>query len=176
MRSNDRTRHLWYDVGWPVLAGIVTAVGVVAAYMGIGLLGTVAAFLLMELTVAPTAWSILTDMGRPGRAALVELAPVCALATVVTLGLVGWMNAWSVPVLLLVVADVAPARATASRPAGRAATGRTRAETRRRFDEIVAHEFAALDDDRTTPSRAEAYGSPRTCPGLARDLDVLGAR
>ncbi len=145
MRSNDRTRHLWYDVGWPILTGIVTAVGIVAAYMGIGLLGTVAAFLLMELTVAPTAWSILTDMGRPGRAALVELAPVCALATVVTLGLVGWMNAWSVPVLLLVVLT-SPLLDVRRRHRLFARYGSDRAETRRRFDEIVAHGFTASED------------------------------
>ena len=151
MRSTDRPRSPWYDVGWPVLAGTVTAVGVVSAYVEIGLLGTVAAFLLMELTVAPTAWSILTDLGRPGRPAVVELAPVCALATVVTLGLVGWMSAWSVPVLLLVVLtspllDRRRRRGLAER------YGSRRAETRRQFDEIVAHGFAAPGDgDHTFP-------------------------
>ena len=145
MRSSDRTRNLWYDVAWPVLAGTVAATGVVAAYLGIGLLGTVATFLLMELTVAPTAWSILTDMGTPGRAAVVELAPMCALATVVTLGLVGWMNAWSVPVLLLVVVT---SPLLEGRRRGRLAAryGSQRAETRRRFDEIVAHGFAVSED------------------------------
>jgi len=152
MTSNDQTRSLWYDVGWPVLAGTATACGVVAAYVEIGLLATVAAFLLMELTVAPSAWSILTDMGGPGRAAVVELAPVCALATVVTLGLVGWMSVWSVPVLLLVLVT---SPLLDRRRRGRLATryGSQRAETRRRFDEIVAHEFAAPEDDdhRTFP-------------------------
>jgi hypothetical protein len=146
MRSNDHTRSLWYDVGWPVLAGTVTACGVVAAYLEIGLLATVAAFLLMELTVAPSAWSILTDMGRPGRAAVVELAPVCALATVVTLGLVGWMSAWSVPVLLLVLVT-SPLFNRRRRGLLAARYGSRRAETRRRFDEIVAHEFASEDGD-----------------------------
>ncbi len=146
MRSNGRTRHLWYDVGWPFLTGTVTAVGVVAAYMGIGLLGTVAAFLLMELTVAPTAWSILTDMGRPGRPAVVELAPVCALATVVTIGLVGWLDVWSLPVLLLVVAT-SPLLQGRRRDRLAARYGSPRAETRRRFDEIVTHSYAHEGDD-----------------------------
>jgi len=147
MRSNGRTGHLWCDVGWPVLAGSVSAAGVVAAYMGIGLLGTVAAFLLMGLTVAPTAWSILTDMGRPGRPAVVELAPVCALATVVMIGLVGWLGVWSLPVLLLVVAT-SPVIEGRRRDRLASRYGSGRAETRRRFDEIVAHSFTPERDDR----------------------------
>ncbi len=146
MRSKDRTRNLWYDAGWPVLAGTVTAVGVVAAYAEIGLLGTVAAFLLMELTVAPTAWSILTDMGRPGRPAVIEFAPVCALATVVTLGLVGWMDVWSVPVLLLVL-TTSPLLDRRRRQGLAARYGSRRAETRRRFEEIVAHEFVGPEGE-----------------------------
>jgi hypothetical protein len=152
MRSKGRTRSLWYDAGWPVLAGTVTAVGVVAAYVEIGLLGTVAAFLLMELTVAPTAWSILTDMGRPGRPAVVELAPVSALATVVTLGLVGWLNAWAVPVLLLVVVT-SPLLQPRRRQGLAARYGSRRAETRRQFDEIVAHGLTGPGDgDHTFPA------------------------
>lgn len=151
MRSKDRTRSLWYDVSWPVLAGTVTAVGVVSAYVQIGPLGTVAAFLLMELTVAPTAWSILTDMGRPGGPAVFELAPVCALATVVTVGLVGWMGVWSVPVLLVVVLS-SPLLDRRRRQGLAARYGSRRAETRRKFDEIVAHGFAAPgDSDHTFP-------------------------
>lgn len=145
MRSNGRTRNLWYDVGWPVLAGTVTAIGVVAAYMGIGLLGTVAAFLLMELTVAPTAWSVLTDMGRPGRTAVVELAPACALATVVLLGLVGSMGVWALPVLLL-VAVTSPLLESRRRGRLAARYGSRRAATNRRFEEIVAHGFTAPGD------------------------------
>ena len=146
MRSDDDSGSLWYDVGWPVLAGTVTACGVVAAYAEIGLLGCVAAFLLMELTVAPTGWSILTDMGRPGLPAVVELAPVCALATVVTLGLVGWLSAWSLLLLLLVLVT---SPLLDRRRRGRLASryGSPRAETRRRFEEIVAYGFAPEDDD-----------------------------
>jgi hypothetical protein len=146
MRSNDDTGNLWYDVGWPVLAGTVAACGVVAAYVEIGLLGTVAAFLLMELTVAPTTWSILTDLGRPGRPAVMELAPVCALATVVALGLVSWMGVWSIPVFLIVL-GTSPVLDRRRRSMLAARYGSRRAETRRQFEEIVAHAFAPEDDD-----------------------------
>ena len=146
MRSNDATRNAWYDVGWPVLAGTVAASGVVAAYLEIGLLGTVAAFLLTELTVAPTAWSILTDLGRPGRPAVLELAPVCALATVVALGLVSAMSGWSIPVFLVVLVT-SPLLDRRCRRVLATRYGSQRAETRRQFDEIVAHAFAPEDGD-----------------------------
>ncbi len=150
MRRDEATRNLWYDLGWPVLAGTVTACGVVASYVTIGLPATVAAFVLMELTVAPTAWSVLTDIGRPGRPAVTELAPVCALATVVALGLVGWMGVWSIPVFALVLAT-SPLIDRRRRSGLAARYGSERAETRRRFEEIVAHELASLDDDRRSP-------------------------
>ena len=146
MRSNDDTGSLWYDVGWPVLAGTVAACGVVAAYVEIGLLGTVAAFVLIELTVAPSAWSILTDMGRPGRPAVMELAPVCALGTVVALGLVAWMSVWSIPAFLLVLVT-SPLLDRRRRSGLAARYGSQRAETRRRFEEIVAYAVAPEDDD-----------------------------
>jgi len=146
MRSNDPTRNLWYDVGWPVLAGTVGGCGVAAAYVELGLLGTVAAFLLMDFTVAMTAWSLLVDLGRPGRPAVVELAPVSALATVVALGLTAWLSAWSVPVLLLVLVT-SPLLDHRERVLLASRYGSARAETRRRFDEIIAHAFAPEDDE-----------------------------
>jgi hypothetical protein len=146
MRGDEGTRNLWYDAGWPVLAGTVAACGVVASYVTLGLLATVAAFVLMELTVAPTAWSILTDIGRPGRPAVLELAPGCALATVVALGLVGSIGVWSIPVFGLVLAT-SPLLNRRRRSGLAARYGSRRAETRRRFDEIVARELAGLDDD-----------------------------
>ena len=147
--NDASTRSLWYDVGWPVLAGAVTAAGLLTAYFSIGLVACVAAFMLVELTVAPTAWSIMTDLGRSGGPAVFELAPRCALATVVTFGLVSATALWSVPVLLLVLL---------TSPLLRSRNGillfernhAEQAELRRRFDEIVAHGFLddQADDDR----------------------------
>jgi hypothetical protein len=135
-------RSIWYDVGWPLLAGLVAAAGVLLAYLGIGLAGTVVAFALMELTVAPTAWSLMTEAGRSGRPAIFELAPTCALATVVTLGLVDGIGAWAVPVLVLVAAT-SPLLQGQRRRAWVRRYGSDRAEMRRQFDEIVAHSFGS---------------------------------
>lgn len=133
-------RSAWYDVAWPVLAGTVAAAGVILAYLDIGLVGTVVAFGLMELTVAPTAWSLMTEAGRSGRPAVFELAPACALATVVALGLVGGIGVWAIPVLALVLAT-SPLAQEQRRRAWVRRYGSDRAEMRREFDDIVAHGF-----------------------------------
>jgi hypothetical protein len=144
---NRTRRSIWYDVGWPLLAGLVAAAGVLLAYRGIGLVGTVVAFALMELTVAPTAWSLMTEAGRSGRPAIFELAPACALATVVTLGLVDRIGVWALPLLVLVAAT-SPLAQQQRRRAWVRRYGSDRAEMRREFDEIVAHGY---DTGRTEP-------------------------
>jgi hypothetical protein len=146
--NDARTRSLWYDVGWPALAGVVAAAGLLTAYSSIGLVACVAAFMLIELTVAPTAWSILTDMGRAAGPAVFELAPACALTTVVAFGLVSATSIWSVPVLLLVLLT-SPLLQRRHRDHWFARPGWEEGDLRRRFDEIVAHGFAPdrADDD-----------------------------
>jgi hypothetical protein len=143
--GNRTDRSVWYDVGWPLLAGLVSAVGVILSYVEIGLAGTVVAFVLMELTVAPTAWSLMTEAGRSGRPAIFELAPAFALGTVVTLGLVNGMGVWGLPVLLLVLVT-SPLLQQRRRRTLIGRYGSDRAEMRREFDDIVAHSFG---NDRT---------------------------
>ena len=135
-------RHPWYDVGWPVLAGLVAALGVVTAYRSLGLFSVVAAFVLVELTVAPTAWSIVTELGKPGRPAVVEVAPACALAVVVLMGLVSALGGWSLAFVALVVLT-SPLMGRRGRQRLVRRYGSDRAETLRAFDEIVAHGWTA---------------------------------
>lgn len=146
MRTTDR-RSIWYDVGWPLLAGLVGALGLILAYLGIGLVGTVVAFALMELTVAPTAWSLMTEAGRPGRPAILEVAPACALVTVVAIGLVDGLELWALPLMALVVLT-SPLLLEQRRRAWVRRYGSDRAEMRREFDEIVAHGFGSDRTDR----------------------------
>ena len=140
--NRSRARFSWYDVGWPVLAGVVAAVGVVAAYRILGLFAVVAAFVLVELTVAPTAWSIVTELGKPGRPAIVEVGPACALAVVVLMGLVGTLGGWSLALVAPVVLT-SPIMQRRGRERIVRRYGSDRAETRRAFDEIVAHSWTA---------------------------------
>jgi hypothetical protein len=127
-------------VGWALVAGLAGAAGLLLAYLDIGLLGTVVAFALMEVTVAPVAWSLMTEEGRPGRAAIFELAPACALATVVTLGLVSGLGIWALPVVALVV-GTCPLLLARNRRAWLRRYGSDRSEMRCEFDEIVALSF-----------------------------------
>jgi hypothetical protein len=143
---NPAGRSIWYDVGWPLVAGLVGAAGLALAYVGIGLLGTVVVFALMYLTVAPIAWSLLTEEGRPGTPAIFELAPACALATVIVLGLVSGLGGWTLPVLTLVVATC-PLLREPRRRALLLRYGSDRSEVHREFEEIVALSFGTERTD-----------------------------
>jgi uncharacterized membrane protein len=145
-------RHPWYDSWWPLLAGIVGAVGILACDQAIGLFGTVAAFTLMVLTVGPTAWSILSDMRRPSRSAILEVAPASGLATVAMIGLTSAVGGWSVALLLVVAAGSPPARGlvhATSRRFSKSSSSRSirDSDVRRRFDEIVGYGFGVADAD-----------------------------
>jgi hypothetical protein len=131
--------HPWYDIGWPLFAGLVAAVGIIACYESVGLLGCVAAFALIEVAVGATAWAILTDIGRSGQRALFEVGPACGLTTVVAVGLTEVFASWGLLVLLLVIAT---SPLLHSRRPRVTRYGGERAAMRRQFDEIVAHGFA----------------------------------
>jgi hypothetical protein len=87
-------RNLWYDGGWPVLAGLVTAVGLVSAYVWMGLVTTVIALVLLELTFAPVLWSILTDIGYRTEDVILRISPLWAVGSLAFVGLVDALNAW----------------------------------------------------------------------------------
>lgn len=144
----SRVRHPWYDAGWPVLAGLVAASGVIAAYQYFGLLAVLAAFALVELTVAPTAWSLITELGKSGRGAVLEIAPACALIMVVLMGLTAAIDAWAL-VVLAILGLSSPLVSAQGRRRFRERYGSDRSETRRAFDEIVANSWSrpATKDD-----------------------------
>jgi hypothetical protein len=145
MPRRRRIEHPWYDAGWPLFVGVVAGLGVVTSYVVIGLLPSLTVLVLTQLAVAPTAASILADVGVPARRAALELAPACALATVVTLGLTASAHQWG---LLLLLALLATSPLLRGQEAGAALArryGADRGRVRRRFDEIVAHAF--VDDD-----------------------------
>src|SRR5262245_25145958 len=144
----SRRRHPWFDAGWPVFAGLVAATGVIAAYQSLGLLAVVVAFVLVELSVAPTAWSIITEWGRPGRPAIFEIAPAFGLVVVSLMGLVEAIGVWSLLALALVLLT-SPLVTRRGRDRVRDRYGSTRSQTRRSFDEIVAHGWtqSAPEDD-----------------------------
>jgi hypothetical protein len=141
--------HLWYDGAWPVATGLVTGLGLVAAYLWTGPLMFLVALAVLELTVAPVAWSLLTDLGFGVRRIALHVAPATATALLAVIGLADVVGGWTFLV-------VAAAAVTSPLLQGWVQVGirgvlagwvSPRAETRRRFDDIVAHGFGTPDED-----------------------------
>jgi hypothetical protein len=140
-----RRRQLWADLGWPALAGLTTAAGLTSAYVSLGPATMLIVFGLTVVTVAVLAISLLDEHGTPTVAAIVRPALTVAGIMVVTMGLISWMQAWAFVVLAVVGASHVGVRRRVRRAL--AGSPPARAETRRRFDEIVAHLGGLEDDD-----------------------------
>jgi hypothetical protein len=141
--------HLWYDVGWPVATGLGTGLGLVAAYRWTGPMMFVVALAVLEVTVTPVAWSLLGEIGFDARRVVLRVAPAGAVLLLAVVGLADVAGGWT---FLLLVVGVA----TSPLFRGWRDTGlrgvlverlSPRADTRRRFDEIVEHGFGTPDDD-----------------------------
>lgn len=141
--------HLWYDAAWPVAAGLVTGLGLVAAYRWTGPLMFVVALAVLEVTVAPVAWSLLTEMGFDVRRIALRVAPATTIALLAVIGLADVIGGWTF-LVAAVVAITSPLLQGWSRVGLRGVlVGRVspRSGTRRRFDEIVAQGFGMPDED-----------------------------
>jgi hypothetical protein len=143
-------RTLWYDTAWPVLVGLVTAAGVMASYVWMGVATTAIALAVLELTFAPVMWSVLTDVGIPARDVLLRISPRWSVGSLALVGLLEAFGGWSLLVIafLLVTSPVVEGwREVGSRGLlyryGLSSAG----ETNRRFEEIVAHGLASLPDE-----------------------------
>jgi hypothetical protein len=146
---NAARTHLWYDGGWPAAAGLVTGLGLVAAYQWAGPLMFVAALGVLELTVAPVAWSLLADLGFDLRRIALRVAPATAAVVLGVMGLADAIGGWTFLVVGLGLVT-SPLVAGWRRGGLRAILTQRmspRTETRRRFDEIVAHGFGTPEED-----------------------------
>lgn len=141
--------HLWYDVAWPVATGLVTGLGLVAAYRWTGPLMFLVALAVLEVTVAPVAWSLLTEVGFDVRRIALRVAPAGAAMLLAVIGLTDVIGAWTFLVVGLAVLTSPLVRGwRESGLRGLLIDGvSTRSQTRRQFDEIVAHGFGTPDED-----------------------------
>ncbi len=142
-------RRLWSDLGWPVLAGVVTASGLASAYLSLGWSTTVFLFVFAAATVAILTVSLLDDRGEPTVVTVVRPALYAGVTMVVTMGLIAWLQAWALVVVTLVVVASPAVGCRVRRRPDPAPMSRAQSpdEIRRRFDEIVARELTGLDDD-----------------------------
>jgi hypothetical protein len=146
--SRART-HLWYDVAWPVATGLVTGLGLVAAYRWTGPLMFLVAFAVLEVTVAPVALSLLSEVGFDVRRIALRVAPAGATALLAVVGLADVIGGWTY--LIVAAAVLSSPLLQGWREAGLRGVlvdrVSARSETRRRFDEIVAQGFSTPDED-----------------------------
>lgn len=131
--------HLWYDVVWPAATGLVTGLGLVVAYRWTGPLMFVVAFAVLVVTVAPVAWSLLTEAGYGGAWIVWRVAPATAVALLGVVGLADVIAAWTFLVAGLALVTSPLLQDVRQRGLRRVLTDRAapRSQTRRRFDEIV---------------------------------------
>jgi len=144
--SGERS-HLWYDGVWPALTGIIVGAGLLAAYSWTGPLMFVVALALLELAIVPVAWSLLTELGSGGRGVVLRVCFPAALGALAMIGLTDAMEGWAFVLGGTVLATSPLLRGWSEGGFGpvleRISPG---AETRRRFDDIVAHGFGPPDE------------------------------
>lgn len=150
MTAARRHRHFWYDVGWPILAGLVIATGVAAACLTRGTGIVLASFVVTDLALMPMAWVLATATERPPRRAVLVVTPAVTLAVVVGVGLVSIWQAWGLVPFALAVAT-SPMLAGRQRWSHQVHEAERTAETRRAFDDIVRHSFEPTPGDDQDP-------------------------
>jgi hypothetical protein len=135
-------------VAWPALAGVAIGAGLLTSYRGTGPLIFGIALVVLEATVAPLAWAVMTELGHDTRGVFLRGAPAVAVGVLAMLGLAEAFGGWCFAIGAFVMVT-SPFMRGWTRGAWRdslVVRMSPRTETRRRFDEIVAG-FGPVDDD-----------------------------
>lgn len=133
---------------WPAVAGVATGAGLLATYRWTGPLVFGIALVALETTIAPLAWTVLTELGHDTRGVVLRRAPNVAVGALAMIGLAELLGSWCfvVGAFVLVTSPLVRGWSRAAMSDSLAGRVSPRAETRRRFDEIVAG-IGPLDDD-----------------------------
>jgi hypothetical protein len=137
--------HPWYDVAWPVVAGVTVGAGLVAAYRWTGPFAFVIGVLVLELALFPVAWALHDELGYDARHAVPRIAPWGAAGLLSVVGLAEATGGWAFLALGLILLSSPLVRGWSDGgvrgiAAHWAAPG---ARTRAEFDEIVALSYGA---------------------------------
>jgi hypothetical protein len=140
--------HPWYDVAWPVLAGMVAGAGLLASYRWSGPLVSMIALAVLEVTLAPIAWCVLAEFGHRGERVVLRIATGSAVTILALTGLGDVLGSWAFVIAAGVLLTSPVLRGWTHGGILRTLAERAspRIETRRRFDEIVAG-LAPPDED-----------------------------
>jgi hypothetical protein len=135
-------------VAWPAIAGVAAGIGLLATYRWTGPLIFAIAMLVLVVTVAPLAWTVMTELGHDTRGVVLRGAPTVAVGALAMMGLAEAFGGWCFVIAGLVLVT-SPLLRGWSRGALRdslVVRVSPRTQTRRRFDEIVAG-FGPVEDD-----------------------------
>ena len=94
----------WYDVGWPVLTGTATALGLTGARVKLGTLGVAFAFLIVALVSGLLTWAAASDLPVSRLRTLVVIPVQTGLVALACIGLVSVLDVWALLVIALVIA------------------------------------------------------------------------
>jgi hypothetical protein len=141
-----------WRAAWPVLAGAVTAVGLVGTWHVTGLLAVALIVVGLWLFLGITLYGVASEVGlRTGSA--VRIALIASVSTVALLGLVdlfpvgGWIVALFVAATAPAAADLAASHVGRAREAARSSPGSRVAADQGAVDKAFAQIVSDLDDD-----------------------------
>jgi hypothetical protein len=131
---------LWDDVLWPLLAGLVTAAGVLCAHVSWGPVWVGTTFFSLGLGLMPLAWTVGEASGRrsPVRA-VATLAPTWAVGVLAVVGLSSALRGWWLLLPLTVVLSAPWIRTRTARTGHQVSEAVQRARTRWEFHQIITH-------------------------------------
>ena len=131
------------------MTGLATGAGLLAGYRWSGPLVTGIALGVLVLTVVPLTWCVLTALGHTVRGAAPRIGLATAVGLFALVGLGELMSSWAflVGAVVLVTSPLVRGWTHGGLRSTLAERVSPLSETRRRFDEIVAHGFGAPDDD-----------------------------
>jgi hypothetical protein len=131
---------LWDEVLWPVLAGSVTAVGLLCAHVGWGPTWVATTLFSLVLGLMPLAWAVgEASRGRSPAWVMATLAPTWAVAVLAMVGLSSAVGGWSVLAPLAIALTACRVRRLAARTVTWAREGAQTMRTRWEFHQIITH-------------------------------------
>jgi hypothetical protein len=132
------------------MTGVATGAGLLATYRWTGPLVFGIALVVLEATIAPIAWTVMTELGHDTRGVVRRGVPRVAVGVVAMIGLADALGSWCFVVGGLVLVTSPLIGGWTRGVLGQSLVVRVspHTETRRRFDEIVAG-LGPLDDDPT---------------------------
>jgi hypothetical protein len=130
----------WDDVLWPVLAGSVTAGGLLCALLSWGPVRMGTTLFCLGLGLMPLAWTVgESSRSRTPAWAVATLTPTWAVGVLAVAGLCSALGGWSLLAPLAVILTAPPVRTRTARTGAWVRRTAQIVRTRRAFHQIITH-------------------------------------